>query len=140
MLFRSQTEEALHALRDREGSPFEGVGIEFTHPHTGGPALPTMRCQAQLIRKGEKLKARRVCGSSIFNVVQGHGRTIIDGKVFEWHPNDIFCVPSWALHEHHNTGKEDAIFFSINDHPVLQALGFYREEALADNGGHQKIA
>ena len=25
-----QTEEALHALRDREGSPFEGVGIEFT--------------------------------------------------------------------------------------------------------------
>ena len=43
-----------------------------------------MGCQVQLIRAGQRLKARRVTGSSIFNVVQGQGRTIIDGKVFDW--------------------------------------------------------
>ena len=134
-----QTAEALHALRNRDGSPHEGIALEFTHPHTGGPCLPTMRCQVQLIRPGEKLKARRVTGSSVFNCFQGTGRTIIDGKAFDWERNDIFCLPSWSLHEHHNTGKEDAILFSINDHPVLEKFGFFREQAYADNGGHQKL-
>ena len=132
-----QTEEALHALRDREGSPYEGVALEYTHPHTGGPVIPTIGCQVQLIRRGEKLKARRVTGSSVFNVVRGKGRTLIDGEAFDWAEHDILALPSWALHEHHNTGDEDAILFSINDQPVMQALGFYREELLAENGGHQ---
>ena len=134
-----QTREALHALRDNEGSPYEGVVLEFTHPHTGGPVLPTMGCQVQLVRAGERLKARRVTGSSIFNVVQGEGRTIIDGKVFDWSENDILAVPSWALHEHHNTGKTDAILFSINDKPVMEKLGFRREVAL-EGSGHQDVA
>lgn len=133
-----QTMEALHALRDREGSPYEGVALEYTHPLTGGPVLPTIGCRVQLIRAGERLKARRVAGSAVFCVAQGRGRTIIDGKPFDWEKNDILALPSWALHEHANTGKEDAILFSIHDRPVLDALGFYREEALAENGGHQR--
>ena len=134
-----QTEEALHAMRDRDGSPYEGIALEYTHPQTGGPALPTMGCQVQLIRRGERLKARHVAGSSIFHVKQGRGRSVIDGKVFEWGRGDIFVVPSWALHEHANGGGEDAILFSINDHPVMKKLGFYREEALTDNGGYQSV-
>lgn len=123
-----QTMEALHALRDREGSPYEGISLEYTHAQTGGPVLPTIGCRIQLIRAGEKLKARRVAGSSVFCVRQGKGRSIIDGKTFEWGKNDIVAVPSWALHEHANTGTEDAILFSINDRPVLETLGLYREE------------
>ena len=134
-----QTAEALHAMRDHEGSPFEGIALEYTHPRTGGPALPTMGCQVQMIRKGEKLKARHVAGSSVFHVKQGSGRSIISGKVFEWGKGDIFVVPSWALHEHANTGSENAILFSINDHPAMKKLGFYREEALSENGGYQAI-
>ncbi|MGH9578340.1 MAG: cupin domain-containing protein, partial [Terriglobales bacterium] len=83
------------------------------------------------------LKARRVAGSSVLCVAQGQGRTIIDGKAFDWSKGDILALPSWALHEHANTGSEDAILFSITDRPVLEALGFYREEALQENGGHQ---
>jgi gentisate 1,2-dioxygenase len=132
-----QTREALHALRDREGSPYEGIALEYTHPRTGGPVLPTMGCQVQLIRGGEKLKARRITGSSVFCVVEGSGRSVIDGKVFDWEKGDIVALPSWALHEHANTGERDAILFSINDQPVIRSLGFYREEALAQNGGHQ---
>ncbi len=124
-----QTMEALHALRDREGSPYEGVALEYTHPQTGGPVLPTIGCQVQLIRRGERLKARRVTGTSIFYVRQGSGRTLIDGKPFDWGKGDILALPSWALHEHANTGGEDAILFSINDRPVMQTLGFWREEA-----------
>jgi gentisate 1,2-dioxygenase len=124
-----QTEASLHALRDREGSPYEGIALEYTHPLTGGPVTPTIGCGAQLIRKGEKLKARRVAGSSIFTVVKGKGRTLIEGKAFDWEKGDIIAIPSWAKHEHANTGGEDAIFFSINDWPVMRTLGLYREEA-----------
>jgi gentisate 1,2-dioxygenase len=37
-------------------------------------------------------------------------------------------MPSWAQHAHENTGAEDAILFSISDRPVIEALGFYRED------------
>ena len=80
------------------------------------------------MRKGEKLKARRVTGSSVFHVVRGNGRTVIDGKPFDWSKGDIIALPSWAQHAHENTGGEDAILFSISDRPVIEALGFYREE------------
>lgn len=122
-----QTMEALDALRGREGSPYEGIALEYTHPQTGGPVMPTMSCRIQLLRRGEKLEARRVTGSSVFHVVQGQGRTLIDGKPFDWAKGDIIALPSWALHEHANTGAGDAILFSISDRPVIEALGFYRE-------------
>ena len=126
-----QTLEALHALRSSEGSPWEGVALEYRHPQTGGPVLPTIGCRVQMIRAGERLKARRVTGSSVFCVAQGSGRTMIDGKAFDWEKGDIVVLPSWALHQHANTGKGDAVLFSIHDRPVIEALGLYREEAAA---------
>jgi gentisate 1,2-dioxygenase len=124
-----QTMAALEALKDSDGSPYEGIALEYTHPQTGGPVTPTIACRIQMLRKGEKLKARRVTGSSVFHVVRGKGRTMIDGKAFDWEKGDIIALPSWALHAHENRGSEEALLFSISDRPVIEALGFYREEA-----------
>jgi gentisate 1,2-dioxygenase len=135
-----QTWEALNALRDHEGSPFDGIGLEYRHPQTGGPVMPTMGCWAQLLRPGEHTKAHRHTGSAVYHIVKGEGFTIIDGKRFSWSKGDIIALPPWALHEHANTSAtEDAVLFSIQDMPVLQALGLYYEEALSENGGHQKV-
>jgi gentisate 1,2-dioxygenase len=81
-----------------------------------------------MIRKGEKLKAKRVTGSSVFHVAQGRGRSVIDGKAFDWEKGDIIALPSWSLHDFAAAGGEDAILFSISDRPVLEVLGFYRED------------
>lgn len=123
-----QTLEALRALRGAEGSPHEGIALEYAHPQTGGPVLPTIGCRVQMIRAGERLKARRVTGSSVFCAVQGSGRTLIDGKPFDWEKGDIVALPSWAQHQHAASGKQDAILFSIHDRPVIEALGLYRED------------
>jgi len=123
-----QTAEALHDLRSYEGSPHDGIILEYTHAQTGGPVLPTMSCRVQMIRKGEKTKAKRVTGSSVFHVVQGRGRSVINGQPFDWEKGDIIALPSWAQHDFANAGNEDAILFSISDRPVLEALGFYRED------------
>jgi gentisate 1,2-dioxygenase len=135
-----RTREALSALREHEGSLFDGIALEYRHPQTGGPVMPTMACWAQMLRPGEHTKAHRHTGSAVYHVVQGAGATIIDGQRFVWSKGDIIALPPWALHEHANTSsREDAVLFSIRDTPVLQALGLYYEESLSDNGGHQKV-
>jgi gentisate 1,2-dioxygenase len=100
--------------------------------------MPTMGCWAQMLRPGEATKAHRHTGSAVYHVVRGEGATIIDRKRFDWAKGDILALPPWALHEHLNTSSsEDAVLFSIQDTPVLQALGLYYEEALTENGGHR---
>jgi gentisate 1,2-dioxygenase len=100
-----------------------------------------MACWIQMLRPGERLKAHRHTGSAVYYVVQGAGETIIDGRRFAWGKGDILALPPWALHEHANRSAADpAILFSIQDRPVLEALGLYREEALMENDGHQAVS
>jgi gentisate 1,2-dioxygenase len=37
------------------------------------------------------------------------------------------------------SSSDDACLFCFNDLPVMHSLGFYREEALAENGGYQPV-
>jgi gentisate 1,2-dioxygenase len=131
--------QALHALRNEAGDPYEGIALEYVNPHTGGAALPTIGCRLQLLRPGERLKAHRVTGSAVYCVVEGEGRTVIDGRACDWRRNDILALPSWAMHEHANTGSGEAVLFSINDRPVLEKLDLFRQDVLAGNGGYQEL-
>jgi gentisate 1,2-dioxygenase len=136
----TETWKALDALRSFDGSPFDGISLEYRHPQTGGPVMPTMSCRVQLLRPGEHTKAHRHTGSAAYHVVKGSGMTIIDGKRFDWRKGDIFVLPPWAMHEHANGSRnEDAVLFSIQDAPVLTALGLFYEEEFKDNDGHQKV-
>jgi gentisate 1,2-dioxygenase len=51
----------------------------------------------------------------------------------------LHLVPPWAWHEHANETREEAILFSVQDTPILQALGLHREQTHAANDGHQAI-
>ena len=94
-----------------------------------------------MLRPGARLKAHRHTGSAVYYVVQGTGETIIDGVRFPWGRGDVITLPSWALARarQHVSPRDAAILFSIQDRPVLEALGLYREEALDANGGHQTV-
>ncbi len=123
-----------------EGSPFDGVMMNYVNPLTGGPVMQTIGASMQLLRPGERTKAHRHTGSFVYQAAKGKGYSIIGGKRFEWQARDIFCVPSWAVHEHGNSSEtEDACLFAFNDLPVMRALGLYREEAFGDNEGHQPV-
>ncbi|MDT7773203.1 MAG: gentisate 1,2-dioxygenase, partial [Pseudonocardiales bacterium] len=76
----------------------------------------------------------------IYTAAKGSGTSIVAGQRIDWTEGDIFCVPSWAWHEHANAStSDDACLFSFNDFPVMRALGFWREEAYPDNDGHQPV-
>ncbi len=123
-----------------DGSPHDGVMMDFVNPRTAGPVMRTIGARMQMLRPDERTKAHRHTGSTIYQVAKGSGHSVIDGQRFDWTERDIFCVPSWAFHEHANgSASEDACLFSFHDLPVMHALGLYREEALAEGDGHQDI-
>jgi gentisate 1,2-dioxygenase len=123
-----------------DGSPFDGVLMHYTNPQTGGPVMQTIGASMQLLRPGEHTKAHRHTGSYLYQVAKGRGYSVIAGQRFDWKERDIFCVPSWAFHEHANgSSSDDACLFCFSDLPAIKALGLYREEAYADGDGHQAV-
>lgn len=133
------TYRALTALSESEGSSVDGVILEYVNPFRQGPVLPTMACLIQLLRPGEHTKAHRHTSSAVYFVVKGSGQSIMDGERFDWGTGDFFLTPPWAWHEHANPTKEESILFVMSDKPVLDAFGYYREEAYAENGHRQPV-
>jgi gentisate 1,2-dioxygenase len=124
------TEATLMALRNEDGSPYDGILVEYVDPVSGGPVVPTLSFSAQLLRPAEVTKLHRHTSSAIYCVLKGEGFSEIDGKRFAWKENDLFVVPGWMWHRHANlrTGA-DAVLYSVSDAPALKKLGFYREQA-----------
>lgn len=143
-LLKYEWEPTYEALQNyakvTDGSPYDGIIMDYVNPLTGGPVMATIGASMQMLRPGEHTKAHRHTGSIIYQVAKGKGYSIINGKRFDWQERDIFCVPSWMFHEHANASdSEDACLFSFHDLPVLRALNLYYEEALAENDGHQVV-
>ncbi len=128
----------LDGWRDDDGSPHDGILLEYANPFQHGPVLPTLACYAQLLRPGERTTAHRQTSSAVYYVLEGSGHSVIGGTRFDWAEGDFFMIPPWAWHEHANAEGADALFFVIGDRPIMDAFRLYREEALGD-GGHQDI-
>lgn len=142
MVYRwSDTSNALYNLsKVTSPSACDGFIMRYSNPLTGGWAMQTMGAHMQMLQPGQATKAHRHTGNVVYNVAQGNGYSIINGKRFDWQTHDIFCVPSWMWHEHVNlSNSEEAFLFSFNDFPVIESMGVYLEEELEENRGHQKV-
>ncbi len=134
-----ETKALLEDMRGQDGSPHDGVLLEYVNPFNSGPALPTMCCFVQLLRPREHTQSHRATTSTVYYVMDGEGFSIIDGIRFDWAKGDVFVVPPWSWHEHANGTGDDALLFSVSDRPILETFGYYREQVLEDNGGHQEV-
>src|SRR3546814_1113351 len=83
-----------------DGSPYDGIIMDYVNPSTGGPVMPTIGASMQLLRPGERTKAHRQTGSFVYQCAKGQGHSIINGQRFDWQERDIFVVPAWMYHEH----------------------------------------
>ncbi len=64
----------------------------------------------------------------LYHVFRGRGRTAVGEGHLEWEKGDSFVIPLWQSHRHENRSGEEAILVSLNDRPIMEALGLYREE------------
>ena len=110
-------------------APGDGeVGLDYINRRTGGPVMPTIACHMQLLRPGEKTRARRRVCCTNYHVVEGAGYSMVGDRQLDWEDKDVFTVPTWTYCEHVNTGDRPAFLFSFSDAPVMQALGLYRDQ------------
>lgn len=123
----ARSREALAALA-KNGDPdaFHGWKMQFIHPLTGGPAMPTIGAFIQLLPAGFRSRAYRSTDASVFSVAEGRGTARIGGESFAFEPRDTFVVPSWQplVLE----ADEECVLFSYSDRSAQVALGLWREE------------
>jgi gentisate 1,2-dioxygenase len=129
-----QTAEFLEQMRGQDGSPYDGILIEYTDPMTGGPVYKTMNFLVRLLRQGERTLPVRQNASLICTILEGSGTSIVGGKRFDWNKFDSFCVPGGEWCEHHNDGTGDAIMMVVTDEPALQAFGLQLKHGRKPSG------
>ena len=126
----ARTREAL--VRAHTQGPLDachGSKMQFLNPTTGGYAMPTIAAFIQLVPERFRGAPYRTTDGTVYCVVEGRGRSIVDDTPFGWGPRDVFVVPSWSEVRHE--ADQDAILFSFSDRPVQKALGLWREERLS---------
>ena len=129
--YRYAWEDARRALeRLSEAAPdaHDDTVLHYADPVTGGPTLGTIDCELQALRPGFAGRAHRHTHATVYHVVAGAGTSTIGDTRLAWRAGDSFVVPLWSWHRHANDCGEPAILFSISDKPVMQSLGFDREE------------
>jgi len=130
----TEIRDALTRLKGEEGCPYEAIKMQFVNPVTGGPIFPTLDYAAQLIRPGEELQWKRETCSTFIVVMEGQGFSEIGGQKFDWETNDIMAVPNFLWRRHVNTGKSDAILYTVSDRALLEAMGQYRAQGKNPKG------
>lgn len=125
----AETRARLDALAGQPPDPCDGVALEYINPITGGAALSTMACYAQMLPPGFSGRRRRRGASAVHFVVSGEGRVEFDDATLDFARHDGMAVPNWSWHRLVNSSKtQPAILFSVTDRPILDAFGLYREQ------------
>src|SRR5581483_7770810 len=65
------------AAQASDGSPFDGIIMQYVNPATGGPVMKTLGATIQLLRAGERTRAHRHTGSVVYNVAKGAGHSVV---------------------------------------------------------------
>jgi gentisate 1,2-dioxygenase len=126
--------EALDRLRSEAGDPYEGIAMQFVNPVTGKPIYPTMDYGAQLLRPGEQTNFKRETSNRFVIVMDGEGYSEVGGKRFEWTKNDAMVMPNFLWRRHVNTGKSDAVLYTVSDAALMKNLGQYRAQGKDADG------
>jgi gentisate 1,2-dioxygenase len=130
----NETYESLKTIGETENDPFDGVLLRYVNPMTGGFTLPTMSCEIQVLNGGLKTRLHRHTSTALYHVFRGRGRTKVGEGYLEWKRGDSFVIPLWQWHGHENLSEEEAILFSMNDRPAMEAFELYREEERGRTG------
>jgi len=121
-----RTREALESLKSGpDVHPCWGHKLQYTNPVTGGWAMPTIGTFMQLLPKGFRGRDYRSTDATVYAVVEGRGRCLINGETLAFEPRDVFVCPSWMPYR--LEAEEQSVLFSFSDRPVQQALDLWRE-------------
>lgn len=92
----------------------------------GPPYLDSMALFVTRLESGSTVVTKRTTANSIFAVIEGSGRSIVEETEFEWQPGDVFVVPSW--HQHTFRAEGTSYVLRVSDEPVMEKFNWLRQE------------
>jgi gentisate 1,2-dioxygenase len=117
-------------LLEEEGQPAtvaQGhAAVRYVNPTTGGDVMPTIRAEFHRLRAGTVTPGRREVGSSVFQVFEGSGAVLLNGKEHRLEKGDMFVVPSWVQWILQAESQFD--LFRFSDAPIMERLHFARTQ------------
>lgn len=115
-------------LLEDEGQPAtvaQGhAAVRYVNPTTGGDVMPTIRAEFHRLREGVQTETRREVGSTVFQVFEGRGAVVMDGRTQGLEKGDIFVIPSWVAWSLQAETQLD--LFRFSDAPIIERLNFQR--------------
>ena len=106
----------------------DGHRHDYLNPNTGGATLPTLSCHVLRLPPGFEGAPRRRTSSAVYFVLRGEGVLEIGDQKITFQKFDSLVAPNFMRTRFVNMSKtQDAVLFSVEDTPVLKALGYYRE-------------
>ncbi|HTI67927.1 MAG TPA: gentisate 1,2-dioxygenase [Caulobacteraceae bacterium] len=126
-----RTREALDRLyRTGRLDPAHGIKLRYVNPTNGRHPFRTIAAFMQFVPKGFAGRRYRSTEGTIYVVHEGRGAIEIAGERYSFAPHDVFVVPPWQIYSF--AAEDDVVLFSYSDRAAQQALGFWREERVAD--------
>ncbi|OGA12699.1 MAG: hypothetical protein A3G25_12245 [Betaproteobacteria bacterium RIFCSPLOWO2_12_FULL_63_13] len=92
----------------------------------GPPYLDSMALFVTRLESGSTVVTERATDNSIFAVIEGGGRSIVEETEFEWRRGDVFVVPSW--HKHTFRAAQTSYVLRVSDEPVMEKFNWRRQE------------
>lgn len=120
-------QELLYRFRDWDGTPHEGLLIEYTHPLRGGPVYNTMTFFMQMVRPGETTLPLKQTANLLVSPFSGKGSMTVGEQRFDLEPFDTIAVPGSHWVQYRNDSTEPLILFIASDEPVLRAMNLFRQ-------------
>lgn len=134
-------EALLQYSKVSDGSPFDGIMMNYVNPVRGGPVMQTIGASMQMLRPGERTGAHRHTGSFVFRSPRGPNIRLSVASECSGKKETFFvCRPGICTSMRMARSPRTPACTASNDLPVMWSLGLYREEALGDNGGYQTVA
>jgi gentisate 1,2-dioxygenase len=90
--------------------------------------MPTILLKVHGWAAGWRNRPYRHTANTVYVVMKGEGRSLIDGQRFDWTFGDTLAVPAWSCIEHH--AACDVVMFSMSDENLMRWSHYYRFEAL----------
>lgn len=107
-----------------DGAPPEPSGRFGRQVALDRHPMPTIGLSMLALDAGVPTTELQTTANNIYSVVAGSGRSIVDGRTFDWERGDVFVAPAWR--PHHHEPESDAVLFRVSDEPLLGALGWLR--------------
>jgi len=111
------------SLKAAASNAFFGKTIELA-----APQMPTIALKVHAWPGGWSNPPYRHAANTAHVVMQGSGRSMIGGQVFDWSFGDTLAAPAWCRIEHQ--AAENSVIFSMSDENLMRWSRYYRFEEL----------